>query len=270
MNSAIRAIVKKNIGLYSLLNSLHNRRNLAFYRRLCRSRHFDEIWKGFQGSCSGKRCFIIGNGPSLRPSDLDTIINEDCFASNQIFRIFDKTNWRPTYYAVQDIYGNIADVVDSLPCEHVFVGDYYWRTIGTSNPRALCYHAERVVSGDVTFSTDVPAQGVVDSFTVTYALIQFAAYMGYSKMYLLGVDHSYKNTIGIDGRVKKNEDAGNHFYGDSSSSPVLANLEAMEKAYRAALRQSQLGGFEILNATRGGCLEVFQRVDFDDLFSGNE
>lgn len=46
----------------------------------------------------GKRCFIIGNGPSLTAQDLDKLKNEDSFAFNRIFYIFNQTDLRPTYY----------------------------------------------------------------------------------------------------------------------------------------------------------------------------
>ena len=34
-----------------------------------------------------KRCFIVGNGPSLTVQDLDRLVGEDCFAANLIFKI---------------------------------------------------------------------------------------------------------------------------------------------------------------------------------------
>ena len=58
----------------------------------------------FRNIHSGKRCFLIGNGPSLRASDLDTLhrAGEITFAFNRIYNIFDQTEWRPTYYISQD------------------------------------------------------------------------------------------------------------------------------------------------------------------------
>ena len=38
------------------------------------------------------------------------------------------------------------------------------------------------------------------------------------------------------------------------------------KAYEIAEQYSREHGFRIYNATRGGALEVFERVNFDDLF----
>lgn len=43
--------------------------------------------------------------------------------------------------------------------------------------------------------------------------------------------------------------------------------EWQTKAYEAAELYSREYGFRIYNATRGGCLEVFERVNFDSLWS---
>lgn len=49
-----------------------------------------------------KRCFIIGNGASLRVEDIDLIKEEVTIASNRIYNIFSNTSWRPTIYMVED------------------------------------------------------------------------------------------------------------------------------------------------------------------------
>ena len=58
--------------------------------------------KQFKDLYQGKRCFIIGNGPSLKADDLDCLKNEYTFAANRIYEILDKTDWRPWAYVVVD------------------------------------------------------------------------------------------------------------------------------------------------------------------------
>ena len=41
----------------------------------------------------------------------------------------------------------------------------------------------------------------------------------------------------------------------------------MTKAYEAFRRYADENGIKVKNATRGGKLEIFERVDFDSLFS---
>ena len=60
--------------------------------------------KKYKGIHCGERCFIIGNGPSLSPQDLEMLRDEICFAANRIYDIYAQTTWRPTYYGIQDLF----------------------------------------------------------------------------------------------------------------------------------------------------------------------
>ena len=55
--------------------------------------------KAYKNRFEGRRCFFIGNGPSLRAADL-TKLHENgdiTFGFNRIYNIFDQTPWRPTF-----------------------------------------------------------------------------------------------------------------------------------------------------------------------------
>ena len=102
--------IKKNPQLYKLFCNLYEKKVIF-------QNHRKSDWKAikkFQGKFQGKRCFIIGSGPSLTVSDLDHLKGEYTFASNKIFAVFDKTAWRPTFYVVSDnditpeMYGHSA------------------------------------------------------------------------------------------------------------------------------------------------------------------
>ena len=45
----------------------------------------------------GKRCFIIATGPSLRMQDVERLENEITIGMNSFYRIYDKTQFRPTF-----------------------------------------------------------------------------------------------------------------------------------------------------------------------------
>ena len=59
----------------------------------------------YRNSYSGKRCFLVATGPSLTISDLDLIKNEYSFSCNSIIKIFGQSDFRPTFYAIQDNLG---------------------------------------------------------------------------------------------------------------------------------------------------------------------
>lgn len=50
--------------------------------------------------------------------------------------------------------------------------------------------------------------------------------------------------------------------------PVNLNVEYNVRAYKSARLYAENHGIKIYNATRGGELEVFERVNFDDIFGG--
>ena len=56
----------------------------------------------YKGKYKGRRCFIIGNGPSLTLEDLETLGSEITFATNRIYHIYEQTAWRPSFYCIQD------------------------------------------------------------------------------------------------------------------------------------------------------------------------
>ena len=89
--------------------------------------------------------------------------------------------------------------------------------------------------------------------------MQLAAYMGVKEIYLLGVDFTY-------GGQEKNVEY-THFYGtDKSGNASIGYVKHVALAYQSAKEYADSHGIKIYNATRGGKLEIFERVDFDSLF----
>ena len=95
--------------------------------------------------------------------------------------------------------------------------------------------------------------------------LQFAVYMGFSEIYLLGVDHQYSIEMNPDGTMKKTEGVQDHFANDDICTNVPQTYKST-LSYYAARKYADLHGVKIYNATRGGKLNAFERVDFDKLF----
>ena len=73
----------------------------------------------------GERCFVIGNGPSLSPEDLQKLHENGiaCFATNRIYKMFDRTDWRPTYYVSEDVnvLRGVQKEASQVPAEIKFI-----------------------------------------------------------------------------------------------------------------------------------------------------
>ena len=213
----------------------------------------------FKNCHKNERCFIIGNGPSLTISDLDVLATnkEVCFGVNGVYRAFDRTVWRPTYFCVSDVffYTNNQLVTHNMESKAVFVSDDAIGCFHGEIPQNL-YVCHKFLTGEsnVRFSNDC-SYGVYDGATVLYELcLQFAVYMGFSNIYIIGAD-CCNDVSGL-----------RHFYDKGLKNSFVLNMDRVFTAYQAARQYADAHGIHIYNATRGGKLEVFPRVDFDSLF----
>jgi hypothetical protein len=106
---------------------------------------------------------------------------------------------------------------------------------------------------------------------VTYFALQLAFHLGCEEVVLLGVDHSYvvPPTDG-DPVITSASDDVNHFHADYFGPGYRwhdPRLDRMEAAYRVARRAFETAGRRVVNATRGGSLEVFERADIDGMLA---
>lgn len=210
----------------------------------------------FSGKYIGRRCFIIGNGPSLQIQDLDRLDrNRDiCFGFNVVHKLYDRTEWRPDFVCVKDplvIVQNYASIMANNKCP-VFVSDVklYYDWDSGENEYLFCDVQERLY-----FSDDIVG-GCSCGASVAYTAMQIGAYMGFSELYLLGMDCS-----------NWQEHFDDHYWDKEEAFREPDEMKIFQ-AYKIAEQYSVEHGFKIFNATRGGKLEVFERVDFDSLFSG--
>lgn len=218
--------------------------------------------KKYEGMHTGESCFLIGNGPSLKEKDLDVIHKSGIksIGCNGIYKIYGKTEWRPFYYVIGD--NKIWDEErDNLPNESkYFIRKTYNNQLSGLNLDAQFFYAqfENYYPQYPTFSDDI-TKGVYGGRTVMFDMLQIAVYMGFKKIYLLGVDFSW----GEDGR-------DTHFckgyMNDELVRYTMRYKEEQRHAYISAKNYADIHGIKIYNATRGGHLEVFDRVDFDSLF----
>jgi hypothetical protein len=236
----------------------------------------DARLRSLRGTHNGKRAFIIGNGPSLKSEDLTRLQGEITFASNKIYLIFDATPWRPTYYSVTDrlVARQNATVIERLELRKLLSDDLkpLLRASG-----AVWFH-ERWRNAGI-FDNDAPfmAQyghfsedalvGIDAGWTVVYAQLQLAFYMGIQRVYLLGMDFDFS----VPTKTAKTSDRGyetallsggevNHFHrhyrepGELWSTP---RLDCQRRAFLTAQLHYEHAGRKIINVSRQTKLTVF-------------
>lgn len=233
-------------------------------------------WKIYRGirplkdKHKGQACVVVGNGPSLKVEDLTRLheLKIPTFACNRIHLIFPQTSWRPTYYFMSDekLVKQYDDDVPDVPVHRRFFPKQYRGTICNGvfyNSIQFDYEHEG------KFSLDA-ARGICPAASVTTEMIQFAYYMGFSEIYLIGVDFSYAVTQKLDSKTYSYQGENNYFipgYLKPGEVADMPNVNANLLGFNAAKVAIEGQGRIIKNATRGGKLEVFERVNLDELFT---
>lgn len=235
-----------------------------------------EIIKSLKGAYKGKRCFIIGNGPSLTADDLDKLKGEYTFSSNRIFKIYNQTEWRPTFYCCQDgvvLDSIIQELNDVLPqSKYAFISTTQYQKYHSSfkDLANLLWMPLRYVPPrkNIYRFSECADKQIFEGLTVTYSCMQLAAYMGFSEIYLLGVDHNYPIEFDADGNImSENKDVKSYFGGEEAQNVAITPPKVIEmsRAFISANKVSKNRDFTIYNATRGGKLEIFERKNFDEI-----
>lgn len=239
-----------------------------------------EVLKSFKDKYKGERCFVIGNGPSLNDHDLSLLDDEFTFGVNSLFYKYESDGFLPTFYMVEDshVINDNYEKIDAFhPKIHRFFPVNYKNLIkdrkntsffrmnrGFYEKRSPNYHIPR-------FSKDFSERGYCGQ-SVTMMNLQLAYYMGFSKVYLIGMDFTYDipESAKISGNdIESTEDDVNHFHPDYFGKGKKwhdPQLEQVLANYLICKINYELDERKIFNATVGGKLEAFERVDYYSLF----
>lgn len=231
-------------------------------------------------SHKGEKCFVIGNGSSLKAEDLDKLKEHNIFSfgSKRINLIFDHTQWRPDIWGVSDLdyiqlYRDEISALHGFP-KLVCVQSILKHDIFVED--AIYYPFIQMERTPRWFNADI-MRGVHFWGTITCKLINIAVYMGFKEIYLLGVDNTFPIQKDEKGNYKYELKKMKHFsyeyHTKGEAEEVMKNvgdmLKAMkyvEQSYRSVKWHCDKIDVNIVNATRGGELEVFPRVEFDKVF----
>lgn len=207
---------------------------------------------------------IVANGPSLNQTDFSLIRNEICFGLNKIFLGIPKFRFYPRYLVAvnQKVIEQSAEEFRKLNCvkfigergAHVMPEDAMTYLVPTMDPPAR-------------FSQDI-TQGLHEGWTVTYAALQIAYFMGFHRVVLVGLDHDFQYSGEPNEAWLMEGDDPNHFSPDYFKGHSWDNpdLESSEASYRIARQQYENAGREIIDATYNGRCTIFKKAELASLF----
>lgn len=233
------------------------------------------------------RCVVLGNGPSLGETPLECLTGEDVWTVNRGYLLWNEVPWRPRVHLVQDRLAfeenvdDLASLVTDFPDtmflfpEEAWLDDrrfrrrnVHWYPLQWADPMKV----ERIPA---VSRRRFPRFGVTGMYTVVASAIQLSTVAGYQIVALAGCDNTYSSSgkvidvdpdTGVETLVGVQDQdhfspayrrPGERFF----RPPVGSHERSMDLAAKAVS-----GSAQIVNATVGGALELFERVDFGTMF----
>lgn len=239
--------------------------------------------KDLKNAFWGETIFILGNGPSLNKTDLDLLKDKYTFCVNRAYLLYERINWKPTFYTANDwrvVPDNCAEL--NALTGSIFFFDNNFKGILREDKDVYFYEhtagdpknpAERVFSSDMS-------NGIRGAGSVVGTAIQIAAHLGFKVINLLGCDLGYnvRTTVIQSGEDKfgngvkleltsTKDDDPNHFdkrYFGKGRRWHDPNVKRMISGHEQCLKGIKNLGIALRNATVGGELEIYERVDFKE------
>ena len=223
-------------------------------------------------------CVIVGNGPSLNDMDLSVLRGKYCFFFNGAFDLRDYTDPDKRIHVCEDrlVFEDHQRALNEIGGLKFFPSDLL-HLVDCDDAIILEFHR-----GYPEKSPDWPkfvdCQSRLPIFywggTVAYLALQIAQWMGFRRIYIIGVDLSYSipDTVIENGlMLESTGDDPNHYrptYFGGGLRWHVPMPKRMKRAFTAASKKSI--NRNVYNAGVGGNLDCFPRVSAEALASPAE
>jgi hypothetical protein len=288
----------------SIINFIDNyRRDVQFYSKWIFNKDLRNEMsknKALKDSHKGKRCFIVGNGPSLKHYDLSKLSDEYVFTVNNMMSTDSFKILKPNFHLFFDpeffnFFFHLHPKNDEEKSKMNLI-----RTSLELYPKMICFSSYRLKStsaklfpklnahylfNNKIFSPNLKKSATLNRNTpafqnvILYA-INIAIYMGFDEIYLLGVDMTgFLEHYEFN---KRNEKWG-HFYVKSQEdqekeikflSEKNIDNEFYLKTFGKTLEHLKLmlvnankNNVKLLNASEHGAIDCIPRTDYNQLFT---
>lgn len=232
----------------------------------------------FQNMYAGRRCFVIGNGPSLSRQDLTPLGDEITIVMNSFNRHPILEKWKPTFYCKGDPSYDSPERIATIPkCLERIEAQAYFYHIETKRifDRHRFLDPERVyflkMVGPPSENSELDLTKPIPGYQDTSIMaLMIALAMGCSPIYLLGVDYDWLSHRSLD----------RHFYGtddpisryDLGSESYLHSMKIGIICWSSHEQLREIGlvrGQKIFNATEGGFLDIYPRITLAEAIAGH-
>lgn len=270
----IKEIIIKNPTFFQIIYKLY------YYYNYFKNKHVLDRYKELENKYRGKRCFIIGNGPSINKQDLTKLADEYTFVCNYFYLHKQFNLIKPKFYSlIEPIKLNASfrknSFIELIKKTNLYASknneakfffniqykDYIFKNKLFPNKNQVNYFqfiSSRFNKGKI----DIRKVEKSGNATI-YFMLFMAKFLGFKKIFLIGCDYDhllYKEELHF---YKK------EYYGPTrgASNLILAKdlymyLYNMDIVYK----EFQKENIHIFNAGIKGMTDTFPRIDYNSLF----
>lgn len=225
-----------------------------------------------RNSHAGERCFLVGTGPSLKQTDLTLLKDEWVMACNGAFLL--KELHIDYFITVSHyFYKSHLEEMRALRCKQRFL-PYYLKDLDSEQETSWLNsiekpdYASHSALSPYSFSFD-PSHYIYLGGTVIFPALQILHFLGFSEVYLLGVDHNYGIPEDDKNNVIVSSDHLNAHFTDNyytQATQVHVDFPAMNRGYTLARDVFRKSDKVLKNATPGTKLDIIDKVNYTSLF----
>ena len=267
--------VHRKINIINRVKFTIEYRIVPLIRCIIKNRYMREI-VDLKDSCKGKRCFIIATGPSVLEDDIKKLRDEILIGVNSSITLCESCDIVLDYYLAGDatIMELFEQELNGGYAENIFheISWLKYRKKMSYNPFFYSTYAKgiwwypSIDSGDKTTMKhiEIPkdfSKGFCISRTISFIAMQLAVLLGFSEIYLYGFDHIYAKK----GHFNEDKFVNAMDYDISDNKRNELFFRHSQVSYEVMKKYCDAHDITIYNATRGGHLDVFQRINFDDI-----
>lgn len=285
------------IAYYKLLNL---REVIKFYIFKNKNKDLYKILlanKKYKNKHSGERCFILGNGPSLKSQDLSSLSDEYVFTVNQIMRHPDfekiKTNYHfwadPMFFKIDvnkeedlellEVMKQVNTTGNKPECffpisQQSFINKFKLDEQLNTNFYRSKYIIHDNYNKDFDFTENIPGFG-----TVVHWAIIMAIYMGFKEIYLMGCDNT-GIIVTINSILKNNTDSDYVYKVTDNEKRRMENLlkentlenycKAYTKTladYRKLFNYCKKRNIKLINCSANTVIDTIPKKDFESIIA---
>jgi hypothetical protein len=269
---------------------------------------FDAEFRGIINSNSslidnhkGQRCFIVGNGPSLKKMDLTYLKDELVFTVNNIMcnkELYEQLNSDyhmlidPGYFKLDLDFEDDRLTLDLLKqinyknkkpkCLVNYDGKKAFDSYNLAQYLNLNFIYQHRNITDTYSSRIVLCSNIPSSQNVIHSAIFSAISMGFNEIYLIGCDMTsvfLTFEANSEGKVDVVKDFHAYEYTDNEKKRLLKDYNVLDNEaimydygktftiFKRIKKYCKKNNILIANAGIGGGLDVFERVLYEDLFN---